>query len=69
MRDAASAAAQSDPTQNRWFSRRWQDWATLYPVPQPSMPEPPEPNEPLEVTGHALLLAWREERARQGGAP
>ena len=69
MRDAATAAAMSDPEQNRWFSRRWQDWVTLPVSPSTPPPELHEPDEALEVTGHALLLAWRAERARQGGAP
>ncbi|MFC0386825.1 hypothetical protein [Muricoccus vinaceus] len=55
----------SDPERNRWFSRRWQDWVTLPAISPTPLPELLEPDEALEVTGHALLLAWREERAQQ----
>lgn len=64
MRDAASAAAMSDPRRNPSFRRRWQE--------QPYRcasegAHTPVPNVALEITGRALLEQWRRERAQREG--
>ncbi len=64
MRDAASAAAMSDPRRNPSFRRRWQeplDRSTSSESPTPS------PEVALEITGRALLEQWRRERAKREG--
>ncbi len=62
MRDAAAAAAMSDPERNRWFKRRWADAdPALYPIEPESSPGP----QSLELIGSELLAAWRRERANQ----
>ena len=63
MRDAAAAAAMSDPENNRWFKRRWSDvgteptTSTIAPV-RPHLAAPDD----LDLLGRDLLLQWRRER-------
>lgn len=59
MRDAAAAAAMSDPEQNRWFKRRWSEHV---PVQQPVEPAFPPATQDFELIGRELLAAWRRER-------
>ncbi|MBL6081585.1 hypothetical protein JMJ56_26700 [Belnapia sp. T18] len=66
MKDAASAAAMSDPWQNPSFRRRWQE-PLDHCMPQ-STPTP-ELNVALEITGRALREQWRRERAKREGVP
>jgi hypothetical protein len=64
MRDAASAAAMSDPRRNPSFRRRWQEQLDSY----ASEGAPtPEPHVALEIIGRALLEQWRRERAQREG--
>ncbi len=64
MRDAASAAAMSDPRRNPSFRRRWQE----LPDRRASQSAPtPEPNVALEITSRALLEQWRRERTHCEG--
>ena len=60
MRDAASAAAMSDPTLNRWFQRRWVE------LPAEVRPQPAADlllnEDELVTTGLALLHEWRRLR-------
>ena len=60
MKDAASAAAMSDPAMNRWFRRRWVE------LPAPAAPNPTADVLPvvddLATTGLALLQEWRRRR-------
>ena len=69
MRDAARAAAMSDPDQNRWFRRRWVDAVArnCSTPPGHAQPLPLSQNNPdtFELTGRKLLAAWRHERAAQ----
>ncbi len=58
MRDAASAAAMSDPTMNRWFRRRWSEPPWLAPSVQPA--ENAVVGDDLAQTGLALLEEWRQ---------
>lgn len=62
MRDAAAAAAMSDPERNRWFSRRWAEAGADLP---PVEPTPSSAVQDLELVGRELLAAWRRERAGQ----
>lgn len=60
MRDAAAAAAMSDPTLNRWFNRRWIE---LPADAAPKSVSDPLPNDDeLETSGLALLHEWRRLR-------
>ncbi len=64
MKDAASAAAMSDPRRNPSFRRRWReqlDYPTSSETPTPS------PEVALENTGRALREHWRRERAKREG--
>ena len=80
MRDTARAAAMSDPTENRWFRRRWVDKGVpkrvLMAEPAPASALLPVPGSSVSVTsgdgdlemvGRELLAAWRRERAQAGG--
>ena len=60
MRDAASAAAMSDPTLNPWFRRRWVE-LPVYTAPSPAA-ETVSAEADLASTGLALLHAWRLRR-------
>ena len=60
MRDAARAAAMSDPTLNTWFRRRWADLPTTASA-YPRGSRPADSDE-LAVTGLALLEEWRRQR-------
>ena len=62
--DAATAAAMSDPDENRWFRRRWVEVAAL-PV-QINLCAEPFPEIDFGRLGHELLAAWRRERAFAG---
>ena len=61
MRDAARAAAMSDPALNPWFRRRWTD------LPDHTAPSPVAEtllaDNDLVSTGLALLHEWRLRRA------
>lgn len=60
MRDAARAAAMSDPDQNHWFRRRWTELdLALFPVDAASKPELLD----FEQISTELLIAWRRGRA------
>jgi hypothetical protein len=61
MRDAASAAAMSDPTMNRWFRRRWVE-LPVHTAPSPAVETVSADND-LASTGLALLHEWRLRRA------
>ena len=63
MRDAAAAAAMSDPEQNRWFRRRWAEYEIAERRFEPVVHGPPQD---FEVIGRELLAAWRRERADWG---
>jgi hypothetical protein len=63
MRDAAAAAAMSDPNRNRWFRRRWVEANAVDPT--LVCVEQDEPD--LDLLGRELLAAWRRERAAGGG--
>ena len=65
VRDAAAAAAMSDPEQNRWFKRRWAEHG---PVQSPSEPASPPATQDFELIGRELLAAWRRERADREAA-
>ena len=56
--DPAEAAAMSDPDRNRWFRRRWHE---------PLHERPMSRTTPaaIELTGRALLEAWRRERVQE----
>jgi hypothetical protein len=56
--DAASAAAMSDPDNNRWFRRRWHDETTSQ---CSKMTWGAERAEAVEVTDRELLSQWRRE--------
>ena len=69
MRDAARAAAMSDPEHNQWFRRRWVDAVGHN---DPTSSDHAEPLKPfyglqnsLDLFGRELLAAWRRERAAQ----
>jgi len=66
MRDAASAAAMSDPEQNRWFRRRWVEPA---PTHAPAKPKPRSASQDLGLLGRELLADWRREGADGKSAP
>ena len=71
MRDAARAAAMSDPEQNQWFRRRWVD-TVVRDLPTPSKHAKPTQSchgfhNSLDLFGRELLAAWRRERAVQAG--
>ena len=61
MKDAAAAAAMSDPLMNRWFRRRW--IVAGYPNPMPDEPLTHGIDEQLELAGLDLLRAWRRGQA------
>lgn len=63
MRDAATAAAMSDPDQNRWFRRRWNEQEEIA---APEERIEPAPRIDLDLLGHELLLDWRRQRAVSG---
>lgn len=63
MRDAAQAAAMSDPTLNRWFRRRWVELPGPAPSVQAAAPLPAD--EDLALTGLALLEEWRQRGQAQ----
>ena len=60
MRDAAAAAAMSDPERNRWFRRRWVE-PNLAPIPVDAASKPERLD--FELIGTELLIAWRRECA------
>lgn len=62
MRDAAAAAAMSDPDNNRWFRRRWAEPVLTQPRVEPTSPQP---TQDFELIGTELLAAWRRERAER----
>ncbi len=64
MRDPASAAAMSDPENNRWFRRRWVEIA----APADQIEHCPELSPVIDLgrLGQELLAAWRRERALSG---
>ena len=65
MRDAAAAAAMSDPEQNRWFRRRWAEHLPAHVLAEPA---PLPATQDSELIGRELLAAWRRERAgREAG--
>jgi hypothetical protein len=53
----------SNPENNRWFRRRWQDDA---PNAAPAAWPASAPTDPVERTAQALLLAWHREQAQRG---
>ena len=59
MRDAAAAAAMSDPDNNYWFRRRWVEPDRV----SGSSQTVDLASEALELTGLELLAQWRRERA------
>lgn len=68
MRDAAAAAAMSDPEINRWFRRRWSDEQAQLAL-TPSKAQAPDStvkiqnlDHDLTLLGHDLLMQWRRER-------
>ena len=61
MRDAASAAAMSDPALNRWFQRRWVELPGDVKL-SPALKTLPADDE-LAVTGLELLHEWRRLRS------
>ena len=61
MRDAATAAAMSDPTLNRWFQRRWVELPAVAP-PSPAAETRRCDDDELTTTGLALLHEWRRSR-------
>ena len=64
MKDAAAAAAMSDPEQNRWFRRRWFEETDTV-APGQAIKEVPV-DDGLTLTGLALLREWREQRGHAG---
>ena len=66
MRDAASAAAMSDPDMNRWFRRRWVELPARGAAAARDADAPLPVDDELASTGVALLQEWR--RSRQPGA-
>lgn len=62
MRDAAAAAAMSDPERNPKFRRRWHE---AYIPSQPSASQAATAENAVELTGRELLEQWRRERASQ----
>ena len=60
MRDAATAAAMSDPTLNRWFRRRWVELPST--ITPPRKEDVPTGDDELASTGLALLQEWRRSR-------
>jgi len=62
MRDAAAAAAMSDPERNPAFRRRWTERAESLPMPACTL----EQDADLELAGRQLLAAWRRERGADG---
>ena len=66
MKDAATAAAMSDPDQNRWFRRRWVEKAPVV-VQQEILAEPGDVD--LNLLGQKLLADWRRERAQLRETP
>ncbi len=60
MMDAASAAAMSDPTMNRWFRRRWVTPDTAEAI---LVVQQPKLEDQLDLTGRQLLEAWRQARS------
>ena len=65
MRDAASAAAMSDPERNRWFRRRWVEAGPTPIVLTPAPAAIPARllDDQLNLLGHQLLQQWRCERS------
>lgn len=67
MRDAAAAAAMSDPENNRWFRRRWAEIAVVPTTPaSDGIAEggaTPPADDDLILAGQDLLWQWRRERA------
>lgn len=68
MRDAAWAAAMSDPDQNRWFRRRWVEVSG----PRADTPgciialaAPSTSEDELRALGRHLLAQWRRERTKR----
>ena len=71
MRDAARAAAMSDPEQNQWFRRRWDDTVARNCPTRSSHSAPSQlfhgTQNSLDLFGRELLAAWRRERAAHAG--
>ena len=57
MKDAARAAAMSDPALNRWFQRRWVEPPADV-APHLAAGKPTNDDE-LAITGLALLHEWQ----------
>ena len=57
MRDTAHLASMDDPSENRWFSRRWVD------LPRRSRPLAPVVRT-LDTIDAEVLVSWRAETGR-----
>ncbi len=60
MRNAAAAAAMSDPERNRWFRRRWAELPVAVAARESADVGPTD--DGLALTGLALLQEWRKQR-------